>query len=501
MTRNLERAAEAPNQVGIWIRVSTEDQAKGESPEHHEKRAHLYAEAQNYEVREVYRLEAVSGKSVMEHPETKRMLADIKSGRISGLIFSKLARLARNTRELLDFADIFRAHDAALISLQESLDTGTAAGRFFYTIIGALAEWERSEIADRVAASVAIRAKLGKPLGGRPHFGYMWKDKKLIPNPDEAPVRRLVYELYREYRRKKTVARILNERGYRSRAGKKFQAKVIEDLIRDSTPKGVYRSNFSSRRTGRYALKDEKEWVMTQVEPIISEELWDECNHILMSQKEGERTPGPRPVYIFGGVVRCSCGTKMYARKRTQKYVCEKCNIKIPAADLEAIYHSQLESFLLSDEQVSAFFHGADDELTEKQALLARRGEERERVKKEIDQLFDLYFAGQVPKEGFGAKYEPLGERLKQIETDQADLQAQLDVGRMLKLNRDHMRDEALTLHGRWDRLSIEEKRNIVQTITDGIVVGKDEVAINLFYMPPQGSADRGTQRVGSPDG
>src|SRR5712692_7810644 len=88
--------------VGIWIRVSTEDQARGESPEHHEKRARYYAEARGWQVREVYRLEGVSGKAVREHPEAKRMMADIRCGRIRGLVFSKLARLARNTRDLLD---------------------------------------------------------------------------------------------------------------------------------------------------------------------------------------------------------------------------------------------------------------------------------------------------------------------------------------------------------------------------------------------------------------
>src|SRR5436305_11130432 len=87
-------------QVGIWIRVSTEDQAKGESPEHHEKRARDYAELKGWRVRQVYHLEAVSGKSVMGQPETQRMLDDVKAGHITGLIFSKLARLARNTREL-----------------------------------------------------------------------------------------------------------------------------------------------------------------------------------------------------------------------------------------------------------------------------------------------------------------------------------------------------------------------------------------------------------------
>jgi site-specific DNA recombinase len=69
----------------------------------------------------VYRLDAVSGKSVKDRPECQRMLKDVEKGAISTLIFSKLARLARNTRELLEFADHFDKHEADLVSLQESI--------------------------------------------------------------------------------------------------------------------------------------------------------------------------------------------------------------------------------------------------------------------------------------------------------------------------------------------------------------------------------------------
>ncbi len=502
MTTQLGEPKQKP--VGIWVRVSTEDQARGDSPEHHEQRARLYAASQRYEIKEVYRLDAVSGKSVMDHPETKRMLADIRSSKIEGLIFSKLARLARNTRELLDFADIFRQNDAALISLQESLDTGTPAGRFFYTVIGALAEWERQEIADRVAASVAVRAKLGKPLGGRAPFGFAWKDRRLVFDEKEAHVRKLIYEWYGEHRRKKTVAQMLNARGYRTRAGKPFSAKVLEDLIRDPTAKGLHRANYSTRRNGgKHEFKPEDEWVYTRVEPIVSEELWERCNHLLMSNKTADRPIGPRPEHLFGGKVRCTCGTKMYARKRTGKYVCDKCNTKIPANDLESVYCSQLKEFLFSDAQLAAHVLRTDEELAEKEKLIENRKREGTRVQGEIDRLFQLYFDGEIPKEGFGKKYAPLEHRQKQIDADVATLQAEIDSAKIIQINRDHVLNEARNLNSRWPELSPDQKKTIVQMTTDEVIVGKDEIEICLAYLPtsPLDRADKGTDHVGSPLG
>src|SRR5258708_33592833 len=97
-----EPAAGKP--VGIWIRVSTEDQVKGDSPEHHERRCRSYAESRGWNGREVDRLDAVSGKAVMGAPETERMLSDVRCGRIPALGFSKLPRVAQDTREFVGIA-------------------------------------------------------------------------------------------------------------------------------------------------------------------------------------------------------------------------------------------------------------------------------------------------------------------------------------------------------------------------------------------------------------
>src|SRR5580704_17592082 len=195
--------------VGIWIRVSTEDQAKGESPEHHEDRARSYAKSRGWQVKEVYDLAGQSGKAVMAHPEAKRMMRDVERGHISGLVFSKLARLSRNRRELEDFADYFNKHHADLISLSEAIDTSTAGGRMFFHLLGVFAQWEREEITERVNASVLTRAKLGKSINGTSPYGYKWQDRKLVLVPEQAAIRREAYELFLQHRRKGVVAKLL----------------------------------------------------------------------------------------------------------------------------------------------------------------------------------------------------------------------------------------------------------------------------------------------------
>jgi site-specific DNA recombinase len=292
--------------IGIWIRVSTEDQAQGESPAHHEHRARAYAESKGWTVCEVYDLAGVSGKSVMEQPEAKRMLADVKRGHISGLIFSKLARLARNTRELLDFSDIFRANNADLISLQESIDTSTPAGRLFYTMIAAMAQWEREEIADRVKASVTVRAMLGKPLNGTTPYGYRWMNKQLVPHPEQAPIRKLAYELFLEHRRKVTVAKILNERGYRTSTNSLWRDISVGRILVDPTAKGL-RVYGSSRKVGCWKAESrpESDWITVPVEPIVSETLWNDVNQILEEQTKAAKRPGRKSAHLFAGLIHC----------------------------------------------------------------------------------------------------------------------------------------------------------------------------------------------------
>lgn len=488
---------EAQKRVGIWIRVSTDMQVKDDSPEHHERRGRAYAESKGWIVAEVYRLEAVSGKSVMSQPETKRMLADLKSGHITGLIFSKLARLARNTKELLEFADIFRDQSADLISLAESIDTSTPAGRLFYTMIAAMAAWEREEIADRVAASVPIRAKMGKPLGGAASFGYEWKDKGLIVNQQEAPIRKLVYELFIKYKRKKTVATELNKLGYRTRSGSQFSDTTVDRLLKDPTAKGERVANYT-RSLGegkKWVIKPKEEWVVMPCEPIVSEDIWNEANQILDSQTTKRRKPGPRSVHLLSGFVSCTCGKKMYVFHEAPTYACKKCKNRIGVEDIDEIYHTQLKSFLLTDLDISEYMQKSDETLKEKEQLLNLAKAESAKLGKRMSELVNLRIDGDLSKEAFPLEYKPLEERYFQLEKQLPELEAEVDFLRIHYMSSDTVLQEAKDLHNGWPTLPFEQKRAIVEIITDSITVGKSDIHIALSYLPTTHPSQNGGKR------
>ncbi len=472
--------------VGIWIRVSTEDQVKGESPEHHEMRARQYAELKGWNVVTVYRLDAMSGKAVMEYPETIRMLKDIKSKTISGIIFSKLARMARNTKELLEIAEIFRNQKADLISLAESIDTSTPAGLLFFTIIAAMAQWEREEIAARVAASVPIRAQMGKPLGGAASFGYRWEGNNFVIDEAEAPIRKLIYEIYIKTKRRKTTADELNRLGYRTRNGSKFSDTTVERLIRDPNAKGERRANYTkSLGEGKHwQKKPESEWISTPCPSIVDETLWNDANAVMDQQQGARAKPGPRSVYLLSGYVFCSCTAKMYVYTTAPVYKCKKCKRKIDVTDIDEIYHAQLKSFLLTDADMATMATQSNALIAEKETLLNTVTGEFEKLSKRMEQQLNLRLDGELSKEDFAKFYKPSEERRNQIEHQIPELQAEIDFLKIQYLSSDTIIQDAKDLHANWPKLPFDEKRSIIETITEKIIINTDSIDIALSFAP-----------------
>jgi len=485
--------------VGIWIRVSTEDQAQGDSPEHHEERARSYAKSRGWQVKEVYDLAGQTGKAVMQHPEAKRMMKDIERGHITGLVFSKLARLSRNRRELEDFSDFFNKHEADLISLSEAIDTSTAGGRMFFHLLGVFAQWEREEITERVNASILTRAKLGKSINGSAPYGYKWKDRKLVIQPEEALVRKKAYELFLQHRRKGVVSKLLNAAGYRTRVGSIWRDTSILRILDESSAKGMYVFN-TMRQTGNWKteLKPESEWGKAECDAIVSEDLWNQVNQIIEEQLKSWKKPGKTPVHLFSGVAHCSCGAKMYVRAGSPKYVCRKCCNKIPIVDLESIVKDEMKLFFGQRDRVSQHLQNADRNLTEKAAALESHQHEIQKVRDEMTRTHRLYLDGQITAQGFGEFYKPAEERLNQLRNELPKLEAEVDLLKVNKLSTDDVVHESATLHERWPSMAPDDRRKVVEALIEKIVIGDGAIDITYSCLPTSEELCKNQQGLGS---
>ncbi|HST36969.1 MAG TPA: ATP-binding protein, partial [Allosphingosinicella sp.] len=265
---------------------------------------------------------------------------------------------------------------------------------------------------------------------------------------------------------------------------------------RDPTAKAVRRSNYTrtNDRTKSWELKPECEWVLMSVEAVVSEELWARCNAGL-DGNAARRTPAARrPVHLFAGYAFCHCGTKMYVWTGSPKYVCTSCRNKIPANDLEEVYREQLRNFLLSPEDLEAHRRAADDEIRETERLIAAARVELQKLETEDDRLYQLYLADSLSKEDFGRRHRPLSERRTQFEDELPRLQARLDVLAIGTASQAEALEEARDLWSRWETLPLEDKRQIVETITDRIIVGRDDVEIRLLHIPFGSSAGKATR-------
>jgi site-specific DNA recombinase len=96
-----------------------------------------------------------------------------------------------------------------------------------------------------------------------------------------------------------------------------------------------------------------------------------------------------------------------------------------------------------------------------------------------------LRLDGGLSKERYMEQYSPIEVRLQQLDNMLPELEAEIDVRTIQLLSGEVVVNEAKTLHDEWHKLPFEQKRNIVETITSDIEVGKEDITITLSYAPP----------------
>jgi DNA invertase Pin-like site-specific DNA recombinase len=151
--------------VAIYARISTAN--AGQSPEMQLRELREHAQRRGWEISCEYVDEGISGAKD-RRPALDRMMADAHRRKFDIVLVWRFDRFARSVTHLLRALDTFRALGMEFVSLSESLDTATPAGRMVFVVLGAVAELERSLIVERVRAGIRNARAKGKRLGRPP---------------------------------------------------------------------------------------------------------------------------------------------------------------------------------------------------------------------------------------------------------------------------------------------------------------------------------------------
>jgi site-specific DNA recombinase len=223
------RPRTAPTRIVGYIRVSTDKQAtEGNSLEAQRARLEAYATAMQLEI-VAFEVDAGLSAKSLERPGLQRALARLDAFEADAILVVKLDRLTRSVRDLLTLIDTyFRDGQHELLSIGESIDTRSAAGRMIRKILTTHGEWEREAIGERTAAVMQHMKSQGEFTGGWPPFGYRVVDGRLEPDAIE----QALIERARAFRSAGMSLRaVAAELGPNNRTGRAFDPKQIARML------------------------------------------------------------------------------------------------------------------------------------------------------------------------------------------------------------------------------------------------------------------------------
>lgn len=180
-----------------------------------------------------------------DRPDFQRMLHDIEMGKIRAVVCYKLDRIGRKTSDLLRLLDFLEKHKVDLLICSNNINTASGVSKIFIQIFAVVAEFERDTLTERITDNMMELAKDGRWLGGNTPTGFTVRRVKtgsgknksaysyLESIPEEKAMIQKLYEIFTATRSIKKTADKMNELGYRTKVGSKFNTSTTRLLLKN----------------------------------------------------------------------------------------------------------------------------------------------------------------------------------------------------------------------------------------------------------------------------
>jgi DNA invertase Pin-like site-specific DNA recombinase len=216
-----------------YIRVSTDLQAEqGVSLDAQAEKIKAMATVQSAILTEIITDGGESAKS-LNRPGMEQLLSLVRRRAINTVIVTKLDRLTRSVKDLAELLECFDKHGVSLVSVAESLDTKTAAGRLVLNIMMSVSQWERETIGERTRDAMQHKKANGERVGTLP-FGFRLSadSEHLEENEAEQQMLSRIQSLRTSGFTLQQIAEDLNRQGYTTRRGSPWQYQHVQSLLK-----------------------------------------------------------------------------------------------------------------------------------------------------------------------------------------------------------------------------------------------------------------------------
>lgn len=474
--------------IALYCRVSTDEQAReGVSLDEQQERLKAYCRAMGWSADPILFVDDGYSAKNVDRPQLNQLLQAIEKGIISKILVTKLDRLSRRLLDLLKLIDVFQEHNVSFASISESFDTNTPSGRLTLQVLGAVAEFERERIRERVFENMVHAANQGKWLTQSP-YGYRLENKELVIYEPEAQIVRDVYDMYLNqgigYR---GIAKKLNEAGIPSRQKKEWSLRAVKLMLTNPAYKGTLVWNRVDSSKSKRNLKEDSEWVVVDdaLPAIIDKKTWERVQHQTSKKQMAPRAQ--TSPHLLGGLLKCgrcrsgmSIGWSGSSNRRYRVYVCSAhknkgtCTSKQYRADeVEEWFKEGLQQLL------NMIGYQSFPQLIQRAAQQNEENAEQKirTAKNRYKRKVEAYTAGLIELEDLNEEKQRLEKIMEEI--NQKSSVPQIDISAVEKMIKEKIQNALDAI----DILPIIDAKSLIKTIVEKVIIldEKDiEIVLNV---------------------
>ena len=478
---------EDKKKCGLYMRVSTEDQAReGFSLPEQKERLEAFCKFKGYEIIDYYQDAGISAKTGNHRPEFERLKEDIKSKKINTIIALKLDRITRSIYDWENLITFLDENDAYLDCANDEVNTTTANGKMISRLLMSVSQNEIERTSERTKIGMAGAIKQGHIPHKEP-LGYKREDKKLVIDYSTKDVVVRIFNLYYEGYSYQKISNLFNSEKVLGREN--WRDATILSILENE----IYKGDFIHGKRTKHPTYYEN------VAPaIISKEMWEECQ---VQKKKNSRSYKRTLTYLYLQKLKCPKCNRILGGKATTKknnntyyyYYCNDCKIEFKENTINDYFSQFIEELVQYDSVVNQFFlpmlkQKFDEPKEQLQKEIINQTNKLERIKKAyINGAFDV----KEYKEEKHIVEKAITELESKLnETDSIEelkftpkdilLKRDIDFINQLKLNKEYQERTKM-----WKDYTREEQADVIMRYVDDIelaLVGKEVVVKQINF-------------------